>query len=60
MIPRLYGRLPHGRRGLKFRLPRRFFTPLESPSTRKAWIEINNTVDNLGVVVVAFHTEGVD
>ena len=51
-------RLPHGRRGLKFHTLFAAFEVLQSPSSRKAGIEIENpSVVNL-VKWVAFLTEG--
>ena len=55
------GRLPHGRRGLKFECVNVCIVVLRSPSTRKAWIEISKDTERMELyLTVAFHTEGVD
>ena len=54
------GRLPNGRRGLKFVLILLLILNLKSPSQRKAWIEVLDDDIQRQIGFVAFPTEGVD
>ncbi len=56
----LISRLPHGRRGLKYTKKQEHSTDQQSPSSRKAGIEISEVHRTSEITRVAFLTEGGD